>query len=387
MPKGVPNKKCTGEFKRMVVEALRQFKVGGHHTIQRRERIYLEKGVEGLYVERRGQNSKGHPHPFSFSNGSLCGHRKRARKVEKIFSGFGMLVLRGDEKMQEQRNAVQQMQNYIEAHLAEPITPAHLARASHFSPWYAQRLFTKWTNLSPADYIRRLRLSRSALLLRDGHRKVADLALEMGFGSVDGYQRAFFREFGCNPKAYAQSPVPLYLFTPFGVQYYPPKKEKSMDNIRSVFIQTVEKPARKVLLKRGVKANDYFAYCEEVGCDVWGLLQSIPSISGEPVCLWLPATYITPGTSEYVQGVEVPLSYGGIVPEGFEAVEFPAAKYLLFQGEPFAEEDYCEAIDALQTAVKRYNPAAIGAQWDNTNPRIQLEPIGTRGYIELWPIK
>ena len=30
-------------------------------------------------------------------------------------------------------------------------------------------------------------------------------------------------------------------------------------------------------------------YCNEAGCDVWGLLTSIKSISGELVCLWLPS--------------------------------------------------------------------------------------------------
>lgn len=33
--------------------------------------------------------------------------------------------------------------------------------------------------------------------------------------------------------------------------------------------------------------------------------------------------------------------------------------------------------------MDKYNPANIGYKWDNTNPRIQLEPIGERGYIEL----
>ena len=30
---------------------------------------------------------------------------------------------------------------------------------------------------------------------------------------------------------------------------------------------------------------------------------------------------------------------------------------------------------------------SIGYSWDESNPRIQLEPIGTRGYIELVAIK
>ena len=111
------------------------------------------------------------------------------------------------------------------------------------------------------------------------------------------------------------------------------------------------------------------------------------SLCGEPVCLWLPEAYRSPGTSVYVQGVEVAADYGGPVPEGFDVIELPAAKYLMFQGEPFEEEDYCEAIEAVRTAVQRYEPSAAGYQWDEGNPRIQLEPVGTRGYIELLPVR
>lgn len=290
--------------------------------------------------------------------------------------------------MTDHVEAVQRMQDYIDSHLYETITLARLAEVSLYSPWYSYRLFTQWINLTPADYIRRLRLSRSALKLRDEQVKVADVAFEIGFNSVDGYQRAFFREFGCNPGDYAANPLPIYLFTPYGVKFREIRKEKeTMSNVKSVFIQAIEKPARKVLIKRGVKADEYFSYCEEVGCDVWGLLTSIKSIGGEPVCLWLPQKYIAPGTSKYVQGVEVPVSYGGIVPEGFDVIELPACRYLMFQGEPFAEEDYAEAIEQLYSAIEKYDPAPAGYEWDKENPRIQLEPIGSRGYIELLPIK
>ena len=289
--------------------------------------------------------------------------------------------------MEEHRAAVQRMQDYIEKHLAENITLADLSAISLFSPWYSYRLFTHWTTLTPADYIRRLRLSKSALRLRDERCKILDIALELGFGSVDGYQRAFFREFGCNPGEYANTPIPLYLFVPYGVKYQTVKKEKKMETVKNVFVQVVEKSARKVLIKRGIKAADYFAYCEEVGCDIWGLLLSIKSISKEPVSLWLPAKYIKPGTSQYVQGVEVAEDYAGIIPDGFDLIEMPACKYLMFQGEPFAEEDYCEAIEQVWNAIKKYDPAVIGYSWDTENPRIQLEPIGTRGYIELVAVK
>ena len=97
----------------------------------------------------------------------------------------------------------------------------------------------------------------------------------MKFKSVDGYQRAFYREFGCNPGQYAQNPIPIHLFTPYGIKSIKGGKEKPMTNVKTIFIQMVDKPERRVIIKRGVKATEYFSYCEEVGCDVWGLLKSI----------------------------------------------------------------------------------------------------------------
>jgi AraC family transcriptional regulator len=290
--------------------------------------------------------------------------------------------------MTEKTLAVQRMQDYIEAHITERITLCDLANAALFSPFYAARIFKELTGLAPAEYIRRLRLSKSALKLRDENCRIIDVAYEAGFESVDGFQRAFLREFGCNPHEYATSPIPLPLFTPYGVKFGKLWKEsKEMSTVTSVFVQVIEKPARKVIIKRGEKATEYWSYCEEVGCDVWGILTSMKSLCGEPVCLWLPEKYRKPGTSEYVQGIEVALDYNGVIPDGFDVIELPAAKYLMFQGEPFAEEDYCKAIEAVQTSMNRYDPSLIGYAWDEENPRIQLEPRGTRGYIELRAVK
>ncbi len=290
--------------------------------------------------------------------------------------------------MQEQIEAVQRMQDYIAEHLAEEITLADLAKAAMFSPWYARRIFLEHTGLTPSDYIRRLRLRHSALRLRDEKVNVSDVALDLGFGSVDGYTRAFAREFGCNPKQYALNPTPLALFNPYGVKYkYIARSNTPMQNTKNIFIKVVFKPERKVILKRGKTATEYWTYCNEVGCDVWGTLSSIKSLSGEPVCLWLPDKYIKAGTSQYVQGVEVSSDYNGVVPDGFDVITLPAATYLMFQGEPFAEEDFGTAIQEVQEAIKKYDPSTIGYKWDNQNPRIQLEPVGTRGYIELLAVK
>ena len=289
--------------------------------------------------------------------------------------------------MDEHIEAVQKMQDYITMHLDTNITMADLANASQYSPWYSYRLFVDLLHMTPAVYIRRLRLSKSALRLRDEKVKIVDVAFDTGFESADGYQRAFYKEFGCNPHEYSVCPTPIYLFKPYGIKYAQRKENKDMSEVKSVFLQVVEKPERKAIIKRGKEATEYFKYCEEVGCDVWGLLCSMQSICCEPVCLWLPKKYIKEGTSEYVQGVEVALDYSGEIPDGFDVIELPKCKYIMFQGEPFEEENFGEAIQQVWDAIKKYNPQPIGYDWDDSNPRIQLEPIGTRGYIELIPVK
>ena len=71
MPKGVPKAESTGEFKQMVVETMRKEKLSQYevsdrfhvsrYAVQMWERIYLEEGPEGLYIERRGRKSIGRP--------------------------------------------------------------------------------------------------------------------------------------------------------------------------------------------------------------------------------------------------------------------------------------------------------------------------------------
>ena len=120
---------------------------------------------------------------------------------------------------------------------------------------------------------------------------------------------------------------------------------------------------------------------------MWGLLMSMKSLCGEPVSMWLPEKYKKPNTSTYVQGVEVETDYQGTIPEGFDTIRLPEAEYLQFQGQPFREEDYCEAIRSVQYAMDHYDPSVNGYEWDDDNPRIQLEPRGERGYIELRAVR
>jgi hypothetical protein len=165
------------------------------------------------------------------------------------------------------------------------------------------------------------------------------------------------------------------------------KKMKEQQNSRTVFVQVIERPARKLLLKRGVKATEYFAYCEEVGCEIWSVLTSVKEALYEPIGMWLPRHLIREGTSQYVQGVEVPLDYANLIPEGYELIELPPCIMMVFQGEPYDDSDFMAEIGAIWEHVKRFDPTVYGYQWaPEAAPRFQLVPMGYRGYIEAYPV-
>ena len=295
----------------------------------------------------------------------------------------------------EKINAVQRMQDYIEQNITEPITLHMIAQAAGYSPWHSARIFKELMGKTLFEYVRALRLSHAAVRLRDSKdTKIIDIAFDFVFDSHEGFTRAFSKQFGVTPHYYSKKTPPIKLFMPNRIRGYYLTLQKGDDMMtekaktNTVFVQVVDRPARKLILKRGIKATHYFEYCEEVGCDIWGLLSSIKEAIYEPIGMWLPENMVKPSTSMYAQGVEVAADYVGEVPEGFEIIELPPCKMMVFQGQPFEDERFEEAISEIWETMKSYDPKLYGFDWaDEDAPRIQLEPAGYRGYIEARPVR
>lgn len=295
----------------------------------------------------------------------------------------------------EKINAVQCMQDYIEENITKPITLNMLARAAGYSPWHSARIFKELIGKTPFEYIRILRLSRAAIKLRDENTKIIDVAFDFMFNSHEGFTRAFSKQFGMAPCYYSKNTPPIKLFMPNRIRDYYltlQRGENNMckkSNVSTVFVQVVDRPARKLILKRGVKAAHYFEYCEEIGCDVWGVLCSIKEAMYEPIGMWLPENLREASTSVYAQGVEVFADYAGKVPEGFDIIDLPPCKMMVFQGQPYDDDGkFEEAIGELWEVMNNYNPEIYGFAWaDEDGPRFQLAPMGYRGYIEARPVR
>lgn len=291
--------------------------------------------------------------------------------------------------------AVRKMQDFMEDNLHNQVSLSQLAKAAGYSQWHCSRVFKEVTGKTPFEYLRNLRLSKAAVVLRAEQPKIIDVAFDFVFDSHEGFTRAFFRQFGESPKKFSRKAGSVPVFMPDRIRDYYLTLQKGdfkmneKDQTKTVFVQVVERPRRKLILKRGVKAAHYFDYCEEVGCDIFEILSGIKEAMYEPAGMWLPNNLVKPGTSTYVMGVEVAADYSGSVPEGFEIIELAPCKMMVFQGEPYEDDNkFGDAIEKLWAVMKRYDPTVYGFEWaDEDAPRFQLEPQGYRGYIEARPVR
>lgn len=284
------------------------------------------------------------------------------------------------------------MKAFIAAHLREPITARDVAMAAGYSQYHAARVFKAETGISPFEYIRRERLTAAARALRSSSTRVLDVALDFVFDTHEGFTRAFSNAFGIPPKQFASSRSQdgwLVLY-----QYLDRRKEQKMNQTAVIFTQIVERPARKLILQRSIAAGDYFAYVEEMGCGdqntsaPWDVLVGIKEALYEPVGLWLPENMRPEGTGVYAHGVEVAADYEEAVPEGFDVINLPPCKLIVFQGEPYNDDGYQQAVGICMERIGFFNPGVYGYEYaPELAPRMQLAPQGWRGYIEMLPVR
>ncbi len=274
-------------------------------------------------------------------------------------------------ELSDKITAVSRMQEFINAHIHEEITLDELCSAAGYSKYYAVRVFKELTGKTPFETIRALRLTKAAQVLRDTDAKVIDAAFTSGFESHDGFTRAFTRRFFITPRKYQceKQPVPYFIHYPIKAYYILKEGLEAIQNekvSKTVNVSVVERGARKLIFLRIPTAKDYFAACEEVGCDWEGYYNSIPEkldyAAGGP----LPKNLIKPGTGGYGFFVEVPVGYGKPLPDGYEVAELPPCTYLYFTGMPYDNpDDFYIAIGILNEAIENYPFERFG--WEKTD--------------------
>lgn len=264
---------------------------------------------------------------------------------------------------------VQAMQDYIRIHVDEvDFTLEKMYQYVGYSKRHADRMFKELIRQTPQEYVKAICLSEGAKRLLKTDKNVLEIALDSHFGSQEGFSRAFESRFQIFPAKYRKSPLPIPLFTQYPIkQYYvfKQKEEKEMAKETTICMVTEkERKRRKLIFQPSKTAEDYFSYCEEMGCDWEGMLNSIPEKLDTAALIFLPEYLIQDGWSKTAAGVEVPLDYNKKIPEGYETAELDTCFLLYFETEPYEkEEDFCIAIESAYQAVEKYNPERYGYQY------------------------
>lgn len=264
----------------------------------------------------------------------------------------------------------------IEQRLAAPPQLDEIARVAGVSRFHLCRVFAAAVGLSPIAYARRRRLSEAAKALALGV-SVTEVAFGAGFESVEGFSRAFRDAFGLAPSALRPGGLAALPLLP---PWLP--EEKTMTELAPPRFET-----RAGFAVAGLRER----FDDRSVAGIPGLWARLAPFLGavrpaEPgvaygVCDYDPAT----GLIDYAAGVAP--APGADLPEGFETVRLPAARYAVFTHRGHVSE--------LRTTMQAIFDAWLPASGETAaeSPDFErydarFDPASGRGEVELWiPLK
>lgn len=115
----------------------------------------------------------------------------------------------------EYREHIARVIEYIEENLQSEISLAQCARVSGYSAYHFLRVFKDTVGLTPADYIRKRRISEISREIMQGNRYISDIAFRYGFNSKENFVRAFKAEHHILPTEYKEARNSLKLYGRF----------------------------------------------------------------------------------------------------------------------------------------------------------------------------
>ena len=107
--------------------------------------------------------------------------------------------------MKGEHRIIHRTQVYVSTHVWEELSVPFVARNANMSPSYLTALFHKHLDISPAEYIRRVKLQESKRLIRENKLNFTEIASELQYSTVHHFSRQFKEKFGITPTEYAKS--------------------------------------------------------------------------------------------------------------------------------------------------------------------------------------
>ena len=104
-----------------------------------------------------------------------------------------------------ENSIIRRTQQYVQEHMMEKLTVPVVAQGVGVSASYLTALFHKHLSISPGEYIRRIKLSESKQLIREGQMNFTEISESLQYSTVHHFSRQFKQMFGMTPTEYAKS--------------------------------------------------------------------------------------------------------------------------------------------------------------------------------------
>ena len=113
--------------------------------------------------------------------------------------------LQASNSVHSENEIIRQAQQYISTHIREKLSVPTVARQVDVSPSYLTALFHKNLQISPGEYIRRIKLQESKQMIRENNMNFTEIAAALQYSTVHHFSRQFKEKFGITPTEYAKS--------------------------------------------------------------------------------------------------------------------------------------------------------------------------------------
>ncbi len=113
--------------------------------------------------------------------------------------------LKASNSLHAENEIIRKAQQYISAHIREKLSVPLVARMVDISPSYMTALFHKHLQISPGEYIRRIKLQESKQMIRENALNFTEIAAALQYSTVHHFSRQFKDKFGITPSEYAKS--------------------------------------------------------------------------------------------------------------------------------------------------------------------------------------
>ena len=113
--------------------------------------------------------------------------------------------LQTSNAIHSENEIIRKAQQYISIHIREKLSVPLVARQVDVSPSYLTALFHKNLQISPGEYIRRIKLQESKQMIRENDLNFTEIAAALQYSTVHHFSRQFKEKFGITPTEYAKS--------------------------------------------------------------------------------------------------------------------------------------------------------------------------------------